>query len=141
MRLNMSYSACIIILFIQGTACTKMSNELSPIAGIEKIVTQDIAWKVTYFWDKDKEETKKFHGYSFVFSGDGSLEAIMNGVIVRSGTWSFNSSSSKFTMHLGILLPLAEMNDDWLINEATQNKIKLKDDNTEHLEELHLEKI
>lgn len=96
-------------------------------------------WVVTYFWDKDKDETSDFNGYVFDFQADGVLIAT-KGTSTFNGTWVKNDSSNKLILNIHGTYPLEEMTDDWLILEMNDTAIKLKDDNTEHLEELHLKK-
>ena len=96
-------------------------------------------WTVTYYWDKDKEETSDFNGYVFDFQDDGILVAT-TASNTYNGTWLKNDSSNKLIINIQGAYPLDEMTDDWLIMEMSGNSIKLKDDNSEHLEELHLKK-
>lgn len=100
-------------------------------------------WRVSYFWDKDKDETSDFRAYSFKFESDGKLE-IKNGDQIISGSWGLGNddSRSKFIINAGTQAkPLSELSDDWIILEKGPAVIKLKDDNDEHLEELHFSKI
>ena len=96
-------------------------------------------WTVTYYWDKDKEETSDFNGYVFDFQDDGILVAT-TASNSYNGTWLKNDSCNKLIINIQGAYPLDEMTDDWLIMEMSGNSIKLKDDNSEHLEELHLKK-
>jgi hypothetical protein len=117
------------------------SDDLSSDSDMQEILTQNNEWIVTYFWDKDKDETHKFQEYTFLFEENGTIQALKNGVKIESGTWIVNSSSNKFIISLETSSdPLEEMNDDWLIQEKDVSIIKLRDDNDEHLEELYLEK-
>lgn len=97
-------------------------------------------WTVTYFWDKVKDETGKFSGYTFEFQSGGIFSAV-KGTQTWTGTWSHNSSSTKLIINITGNDALDELTDDWLILENTDNIIKLKDDNEEHLEELHFSKL
>ena len=95
-------------------------------------------WKVTWYYDKDKEETSKFSGYSFDFQSGGTLVAHLPGGSTQSGTWSI--TSSKLIITIAGTDALNDMTDDWLLLEKTDSLIRLQDDNSEHLEALHLEK-
>lgn len=97
-------------------------------------------WKVTYYWDKDKDETNDFSGYTFDFQSDGTLVGKIGGTTYQ-GTWSENNSSNKLILTITGTKALDDMTDDWLIQEKTSSSIKLKDDNTEHLEELYFERL
>jgi len=121
---------------------TKDNNDDSS-QNISVILSNDNAkWKVSYFWDKDKEETSDFQGYTFVFQSDGKLQA-QKGDQVVNGTWRTiqDDGRQKFVMDMGLIKPLEELTDDWLILEKSAGILKLKDDNDEHLEELHFSKL
>lgn len=100
-------------------------------------------WVVTYFWDKDKEESSNFGGYSFEFKDNGAFIAYTPGGSTVSGTWNthFDDSKDKLLIVLAGAKPLDDLNQDWVILEKTDTVMKLKDDNTSHLEEIHLKKI
>lgn len=100
-------------------------------------------WVVTYFWDKDKEESSNFSGYSFEFKNDGTFIAFTPGGSTVSGSWKthFDDSKDKLLIVLVAGKPLDDLNQDWVILEKTDTVMKLKDDNTSHLEEIHLKKI
>lgn len=131
-----------LALSLQLVACTNADDDVSPNSsnnGGNNANTPQGDWKVTYFWDKDKEETAKFSGHSFVFQGDGTLVATANGSNY-SGTWSKNSSGSRLNISISGTDALDELTDDWRLDEMTGSSIKLRDDNTEHLEEIYFEK-
>ncbi|MEK7254707.1 MAG: hypothetical protein AAB316_08185 [Bacteroidota bacterium] len=96
-------------------------------------------WKVTYFFDKDEDETSDFSGYTFEFKSGGVFVANVPGGGTVEGTWQ--QTSSKLILVIPGTKPLEELNDDWLILEKNDDTIKLRDDNDEHLEELHFERI
>ncbi|MBK8965699.1 MAG: hypothetical protein R3D58_22530 [Saprospiraceae bacterium] len=98
-------------------------------------------WVVTYFWDKDKDETNDFSGYSFEFKDSGALVAYLPDGSTKTGQWSVSSSSNKLILVIGGTYALDEMADDWVIMTKTNTVMQLKDDNTTHLEELHFKKI
>lgn len=97
-------------------------------------------WAVTYFWDKDHEETDDFTGYTFEFQTGGVFKAT-KGSQSWTGTWSESSNSNKLNISITGTDVLDELTDDWLILEKTDSSIQLKDDNDEHLEELHFSKL
>lgn len=99
-------------------------------------------WRVSYFFDTDKDETANFTGYIFTFGTDGKLTAT-KGTTTVTGNWSvidddINSSSdddgnSSDDDDFNIFFPVPEssdfedLNDDWDIISATANKIELTD--------------
>lgn len=100
-------------------------------------------WVVTYFWDKDKEESSNFSGYSFEFKSDGTFVSTAPDGSTLSGTWNmhFDDSKDKLLIVLAGAKPLDDLSQDWVILEKTDTVMKLKDDNTSHLEEIHFKKI
>ncbi len=121
-------------------ACSNSNDDNLPNTDVTGQLTNSGDWKVSYYWDKDKEETNNFSGYSFLFKDNGVLEALKNGV-TTTGTWQLNSSSNKLIIQIGTAKPLEDLTDDWLIVEKSNTVIKLKDDNDTHLEELHFSVI
>lgn len=97
-------------------------------------------WKVSYYWDKDKEETSDFAGYTFEFRTNGVFIATGGGQTVN-GTWAVTDSNRKLQIDISGTKPLDDLNDDWLLLEKTNDSIKLKDDNTTYIEDLHFQRI
>ncbi len=95
-------------------------------------------WKITWYFDKDKDETNDFAAYSFEFLDDGTFSGNLPDGSAILGTWT--QTSSKFIIDINGAQPLDKLNDDWQILEKTDAIIRLKDDNDTHLEELTFEK-
>lgn len=131
-------------LFLLIASCENaLSDDDSSSQDISVIVSENNAqWRISYYWDKDKDETSDFQGYTFTFESDGKLKA-QKGDQLQAGTWRIiqDDGRQKFVIDLGQLSPLEELTDDWLILEKSTSIIKLKDDNDDHLEELHFSKI
>jgi len=126
----------VIAIAITFSSCKKDDNSNSN----SNTNISSSKWQVSYFYDNTKEETYKFNGYEFEFKSDGMLVAY-HSAGNTSGTWSLNSSSNKFIIYLSSVSPLDDLNDDWIILENSDNKIRLRDDNTTKVEELHFSKI
>ncbi|HFA48184.1 MAG TPA: hypothetical protein ENJ95_04110 [Bacteroidetes bacterium] len=138
-------TACILFFSMLAVSCHNSDDDvLLTNTDITQIITQDNGWKVSYYWDKDKDETNDFSGYVFYFRSTGTFEATHNGT-TTSGTWQVRNSSDssqRLVLSSGTTAkPLKDVDDDWIILEMNDNSIKLKDDNTEHLEELYFERI
>lgn len=132
-----------VLLVLLAGACSNSNgnDDNSPAGNLPDVLTDGTGqWKVSYYWDKDKDETSDFAGYVFNFRDNGVLEATKNGT-TATGTWQHDSSSNKLIINLGGVKPLSNATDDWLLIERTDNLIKLRDDNTEHLEELYFQRI
>lgn len=125
-------------------SCNNSDDDLNPSGNNPPTLTQGGSWKVTWYWDKDKDEISDFSGYVFNFQSSGAFEATRNGV-TTTGTWQITNSSDssqRLVINSGSTAkPLSDLDDDWIIVNMTDSKIELKDDNDEHLEELHFEKF
>ena len=112
------------------TGCKKDDNS-------SQSVTQNLqtgqTWKVSYYYDTDKDETYKFSSYTFEFKDDGTLVATGSSG-TTNGTWNVGS---RFNISSFSVSPLDDLNDDWVIVSQSDNVIKLKDDNSSKVEELH----
>jgi hypothetical protein len=95
-------------------------------------------WKVTWYFDKDKDETNEFASYTFEFLDDGTFVGNLPDGSIKLGTWT--QTSSKLVIDINGTQPLDKLNDDWLILEKNDVIIRLKDDNNTHLEELTFER-
>ncbi len=94
-------------------------------------------WRITYYFDSDKEETSDYAGYVFTFGGDGTISAT-NGTTEVTGTWSVTDSSSSddspddssdvdFNLFFAAPPDFEELSDDWDILEYNASRIKLID--------------
>jgi len=125
------YSLLLLSVLVITQSCSRSADDTNQT----QVVTQNVttgAWRVTLFTDSGNDETSDFSGYSFEFNSAGSVIATKNGTS-QNGTWSINSSATKFIIDLGPKTdsnkPLGELTDDWKIISASANEIKLTDDN------------
>ncbi|MBK9017564.1 MAG: hypothetical protein IPM82_27910 [Saprospiraceae bacterium] len=143
MKTSIFRSTCLLILAMASfVSCTNSDDDQSnPSNPDPQVISQGGDWKVTWYWDKDKDETNDFASYTFKFNADGSFESVGSGT--TTGTWKVtdDNSAQRLVISAGSATkPLSDLDDDWIIVSMTDSKIELKDDNTEHLEELHFEK-
>ncbi|UCE70688.1 MAG: hypothetical protein JSW57_11140 [Flavobacteriaceae bacterium] len=99
---------------------------------------QNGQWRITYYFDSDKEETSDYAGYVFTFGADGTVTAT-NGTTEVTGTWSVTDSSSSdddsfddssdvdFNLFFASPPNFEELTDDWDILEYTSGRIRLID--------------
>ena len=98
---------------------------------------QDGQWRITYYFDSDKEETTDYAGYVFTFGADGTVIAT-NGTMEVAGTWSVTDSSSSdddsfddsdvdFNLFFATPADFEELSDDWDILEYGSSVIRLID--------------
>ncbi len=123
----------IFIFLIAAVACNNddsTNSNQSKVEGIAKSGT----WRITYYYDTDKEETANFTGYNFTFGASKVLTAT-NGANTHTGTWSItdhnSNDDSMDDLHYNIAFTappaFEELSDDWEIMEVTDTKIKLVD--------------
>ncbi len=98
-------------------------------------------WKVTYYWDKDHDETSDYSGMTFTFDDNGSVSVSASSGSY-SGTWSTGNDDSKDKLYLTFSSPaaLVEISDDWIIDSESSSKIELRDDSDNGTELLTFEK-
>lgn len=138
--LNITMTIFFTVLLV---ACSKDdSNDSSNNSSSDQIaqanqVAQNGTWRISYFWDTDKDETSNFTGFEFSFNSDGSLVAVRNTTTVN-GTWSVtnsssSSSSSSNDVDFNIFFSVPQdsdfddLIDDWDIISITDNTIELTD--------------
>ena len=85
------------------------------------------SWQVAYFFDKE-DETSDFEGYSFLFNDDNVAIATKNALSVQ-GSWDTENSSdgdTKLYLDFGTNGPLEELNEDWIVIDASSLRISLE---------------
>ena len=131
--------AALAILISTFASCKKEDkSKVSPVGGTA--IGGD--WRVSYFYDNDKDETSDYNGYVFRFNSNGSMTATRSGQ-TTNGSWNETSDDGfkKFIISLNTSDDkLTELNDDWVLESKTSTEIKLKDDNPARNEQLHFVK-
>ncbi len=118
--------------FLGTLSCSKDDNNPSSKNTVSNTVS-DGSWRITYFFDTDKEETAHFSGYVFRFGSNGIMTAT-NGVNTYTGSWNVSSinNSDDSLDDLDFLISFAapsdfeELSEDWEILSRTDNKIELR---------------
>jgi hypothetical protein len=121
----------IFLFVILAIACNNDDATPSNQSKVENIAKSG-TWKITYFYDTDKDETANFNGYNFTF---GTSLTATNGVNTYTGTWSISDSNSNddsmddlnFNIAFSAPPDFQDLSDDWDILEVTETKIKLTD--------------
>lgn len=122
----------LLVAFAWGCSDDPETEENPKIAEVEQIVTSG-KWRISYFFDTDKEETDKYEEYTFQFLPSGSLVA-NSGPDAVSGAWSVkdegrnddNSDDIDFNISFTTSPLLDELSDDWEIISTTGTKIELR---------------
>jgi hypothetical protein len=119
----------VFILMTLMYSCS--SDDDSPSPGNASDVAEMVksgTWRITYFWDTDKEETDHFTGYNFTFGENGTLSA-SNATNTYNGTWSTGKDDSRVKLIIGFTSPadFEDLSDDWDVIEQTNSKLRLED--------------
>lgn len=121
----------ILIAFTALTACTKMDDNSSQINEVVNTASTG-TWKITYFFDTDKEETTNFTGYTFSF-GSNNLLSASNGSLTHTGNWNVVDDNSNddspsdidFVISFAAPASFTDLSEDWKIISRTSGKIEL----------------
>jgi hypothetical protein len=134
--------AIFLVTIVMAFSACKNNDNIADIETNKKIISNG-SWKVSYFFDKDKDETSDFAGHTLQFMDNGVFK-VSNSTATYQGTWSMQAASSDHGQKLIINITgnkyIDELADDWLVISITNSQIKLRDDNDSHIEELHLVK-
>lgn len=141
---NLRTLALIVSMSLLWVACStdddtnndQNTNENGQTALQITDIAQSGNWIISSFIDSGQDETNDFNGYSFDFRADGTVVAT-NGNQTLNGTWSVTSSNSNDDddddNDFNIFFPVDEnhdfddLNDDWDVVSATENRIELLD--------------
>ena len=124
----------VTVFFLSCSSDDSSSTGTNSISSVTSVVGSG-TWKITYYFDTDKDETSNFSGYNFTFGSNGVLTAT-NGTLTQTGTWSVTDSNSDddnsisdldFNIAFTSPATFLELTDDWEIIERTSTVIKLKD--------------
>jgi len=111
------------------TSCKKDEPSTSTITTSNVTTTVSAGtWRVTYYWDTNRDETANFNGFNFTF-GTSNLVSASNSLLTINGTWSIANDDSKIKLILAFTTNanFIEISDDWHVIERTDTKIRLQD--------------
>jgi len=121
-----------VCLFISAFTMACNNDDDNAPSSTDDTLTNGGTWKVTYYFDKDKEETSDFSSYTFAFETGGVFKATKNGA-TTIGTWQVDASSNKLIISTGVgTKPLGDLTDDWILTEKSSKVIKLRDDRNDN---------
>ena len=116
-------SAMLPLVLLIAMSCNGSDDDLSSPDNVSQTLTAGNGWKVSWYWDKDKDETNDFSGYVFHFRDNGDFESVGNGSTV-TGTWRItsNDGSQRLVIASGSATkPLSDLDDDWFITSQSDN--------------------
>jgi len=129
-------------VLLVAVSCDSNDDPADTLADVNpaelRSAAQNGQWRITYYFDSDKEETSDYAGYVFTFGADGTVTAT-NGTTEVTGTWSVTDSSSSdddsfddssdvdFNLFFASPPNFEELTDDWDILEYSASRIRLID--------------
>ena len=123
------FALATIFIALGLTSCKKDEPSTSNITTSNVTTTVSAGtWRVTYYWDTNRDETANFNGFNFTF-GTSNLVSASNSLFTINGTWSTANDNSKvklilaFTTNANFIV----ISDDWHVIERTETKIRLQD--------------
>ena len=126
-----------LIALILLAACEKNETDTeissADLETIRSTVTSG-QWRVSYYYDSDKDETSDYDAYTFDFGTDGVLSVSSEDVSL-SGAWSVTddkgSDDDESDIDFNIIFNgsdlFEELSDDWEIVKYSNTKIELFD--------------
>ena len=123
------FALATIFIALGLTSCKKDEPSTSNITTSNVTTTVSAGtWRVTYYWDTNRDETANFNGFNFTF-GTSNLVSASNSLLTINGTWSIANDDSKVKLILAFTTRanFIEISDDWHVIERTDTKIRLQD--------------
>lgn len=110
------------------TSCSNDDDNSAITTGSVSSTLIDGSWRITYYWDNDRDETSDYNGYTFTF-GNGNVLTALRAATPTVGSWSTINDDGKVKLVILFSTPaeLIEISDDWEVTERTNTRIKLKD--------------
>ena len=125
----------LLVLGVVFAACEELENGIDlglDEMGTIKLFEQNIIEKnlvITQYIEDGEDKSAKFSDYGFLFSTEGTIDAIFNADTIN-GTWKITQEDSipKIMINFGdVDEPLKDLNEDWLLESQSETKIELKD--------------
>jgi len=123
------FALATVFIALGLTSCKKDEPSTSNITNSNVTTTVSAGtWRVTYYWDTNRDETANFNGFNFTF-GASNLVSASNSLLTINGTWSIANDDSKIKLILAFTTNanFIEISDDWHVIERTDTKILLQD--------------
>jgi hypothetical protein len=122
-----------VILLLVFASCDDDNSE-SKAEDVKQTATSG-TWRITYFFDTDKDETDNFDGYTFDF-GTGNTLTATKGSVSHTGVWSVTDDSRTddsidykdidFNISFATPPEFEELSEDWEIVSINDTKIELR---------------
>ena len=132
----------LITLLIIITALGSCKKTVEKIG--EDLVTKamtDGQWKITKFTQNGTDITSSFSSYKFQYYSNKTVDAILNGVTERSGTWDGNATAmTTWASFPGAPNPIVLINGTWNITNNGWTYVEATQTNGTEVKTLRLDK-
>jgi hypothetical protein len=126
--------ACVLLL-----SCKETIEDAKEDAVIKIMVSGQ--WSVTNYTRGTTSETAQFSGYRFQFYENGTVAALKNGSMEKTGTWVGNTADLSITSNFTTtMLPLSLLNGTFKISNSGQTFVEAKMTVNGELHQLRLDK-
>lgn len=126
------YSLLAILLVLVSCTQQTVLSGLSTQSIQDKVVAVDGAWRIAAFTDDGKDYTNQLSGWTFTFSADGNIVASSTAGNTYNGKWFISEDDTPahrdFVISISGTSALLEMSDDWAIQEVSDTRMVLFDD-------------
>ena len=126
----MKYLIAFALATIVSVSCKKQDDATpDPQVPMQQVVG---VWKISSYVDNNgRDKTSRFSDYNFSFLTGGNAEVLKNTTLYKKGTWANGSSywTSTIVLRIDGLLPeedLADLNEDWRIQQSTTTVLKVQ---------------
>lgn len=113
------YSKTCLLLLLCGalsTGCKKAIEDIFKGRVIDAMTTGQ--WHLTKFTKGSADSTSAFAPYFFQFHENNTVDALKNGAIEKTGTWSADVGNRTITSSFGnVSTPLALLNGTWNVTD------------------------
>ena len=120
-------------------SCEKAAEKIGEDLVIKAMT--DGQWKITKFTQNGTDITSNFSGYKFQYYSNKTVDAILNGVTERSGTWDGNASAmTTYANFPGATNPILLINGTWNITKNSWTYVEATQTNGTEVKTLRLDK-
>lgn len=132
----------LITLFLGAiflSSCEKTAEKIGEDLVIKAMT--DGQWKITKFTQNGTDITSSFSGYKFQYYSNKTVDAILNGVTERTGSWDGNASAmTTYANFPGATNPIVLINGTWNITKNSWTYVEANQTNGAETKTLRLDK-
>lgn len=129
----------LILFVITFSSCDKTAEKIGEDLVIKAMT--DGQWKITNFTQNGTDITSSFSGYKFQYFSNKTVDAILNGVTERTGTWDGNATTmTTYASFPSASNPILLINGTWNITKNSWTYVEASQTNGAETKTLRLDK-